>query len=348
MNTSPPEFTFANRPIGINHPPLVVAEAGINHNGDVNKAKELVDAAVECGCDAIKFQTHIAQQEMLPQSLTPGALSQQTVWEIINQVELNQEEEVEIQAYCKSKGILFFSTPFSREAADRLNQMGVSGYKIGAGECNNLPLLRHVASFGKPIILSTGMNGLDSVKKSVSTIASSGCDMALLHCVSIYPTPYEKVGLGCITQLQNQFPDRVIGLSDHSDDVWTALGSVALGASILEKHFTVSKNWDGPDISISIDPAQMKNLVKGAKAIWQARGGAKSLHKEEQPVMDFAFASVVSIAPIKKGEKLSQQNTWVKRAGKGGIPAAEIESVWGKHSTTDIEPNTQIQPNEIE
>ena len=343
----PPEFSFASRAIGINHPPFVVAEAGINHNGSVAKAKQLVDAAVACGADAIKFQTHIAKEEMLPQSLTPGALSQQTVWEIINQVELSQTQESQIQAYCEAKGILFFSTPFSRAAADRLNQMGVAGFKIGAGECNNLPLLRHVASFGKPIILSTGMNNLASIKKSVATIAAGGCPVALLHCVSIYPTPYEKVGLGCITELQKEFGENVIGLSDHSDDVWTALGAVALGASILEKHFTVSKSWEGPDISISIDPSQMTNLVKGAKAIWQARGGSKTPFKEEQPVMDFAFASVVSTAPIKKGEQFSQHNTWVKRAGKGGIPAAEIESVWGKHSTTAIAADCQLQPNQI-
>ena len=224
--------------------------------------------------------------------------------------------------------------------------MGVPAFKIGSGECNNLPLLDHIAGFGKPMILSTGMNDLTSVKRSVEVIKGR-VPYALLHCTSMYPTPYEKVRLGAVSELLGHF-DAPIGLSDHSMNIWTCLGAVALGASILEKHFTISRSWPGPDTGISIEPHELKDMIDGSRAIWQARGGAKTILAEEQPVIDFAYATVVSIAPIKAGDTYTRDNIWVKRPGTGPIRADRFEDIIGKVATRDIPAEVHIQFRDIQ
>ena len=282
-----------------------MAEVGINHEGDYDKAIQLVDAAVGASAELVKFQCHITEKEMVPTNMTPGEISTEKLWDIIKRCELTEDEERRIQAYCKEKGILYLSTPFSREAADRLHDMGVPAFKIGSGECNNIPLLDHIARFGKPMILSTGMNDLNSVRRSVAAIRKHGTPLALMHCTSMYPTPYDKVRLGAVGQLMKEFPDLPIGLSDHSMNIWTCLGAVALGASVLEKHFTVSRDWPGPDTGISIEPAELRDLIVGARAIWRAGGGSKTILADEQPVIDFAYATVVTIAPVPAGARFS-------------------------------------------
>ena len=335
-------FFVNDRKIGPDHPPLVIAEVGINHEGSLGKALKLVDSAVECGAEVVKFQCHITEKEMIPTEMTPGKISSEKLWDIIKRCELKIEEEYELMEYCKKKEIIFLSTPFSREAADRLNKMNIPAFKIGSGECNNLPLIHHVSSLNKPIILSTGMNDISSIKTSVDIINSYGVPLALMHCTSMYPTPYEKVRLGAINELRENFPLIPIGLSDHSLDIWTCLGAVSLGASILEKHFTISRSWPGPDTSISIEPNELQSLIKGARAIWQARGGSKTILEEEKPVIDFAYASIVSIKNIKKGDKLSLDNIWVKRPGNGGILAKDFESIIGKVAKKDIKADLQL------
>ena len=215
-------------------------------------------------------------------------------------------------------------------------------YKIGSGECNNLPLLNHVANFKKPMILSTGMNDISSIKASVETILNHGVPLALLHCTSIYPAPPETMRLGAITHLKDEFPDLEIGLSDHSLGISVALGSVAVGANIVEKHFTKSRQWPGPDNPFSIEPNELKNLVDWSKEIWKARGGKKDILDDEKPVIDFAYACVVAIKDINKGEALSLDNIWVKRPGTGEIFAKDFEDVLGKVATVDISENTQL------
>lgn len=334
------------RRIGTDQPPLVLAEVGINHEGDVNKALQLVDAAVAAGAEAVKFQCHITEQEMIPTDMKPGKISDERLWDIIKRCELTEAEERRIQAYCGEKGIIYLSTPFSREAADRLNAMGVPAFKIGSGECNNLPLIDHIARFGKPVILSTGMNDLASVRRSASVLEGR-VPFALLHCTSMYPTPYDKVRLGAITELRQAFPAVPVGLSDHSLGIWTCLGSVALGACLLEKHFTISRAWPGPDTSISIEPKELADLIRGSRAIWEARGGAKTILPEEQPVIEFAYATVVSIAPIKAGEELSLANVWVKRPGTGSIHADRLTAILGKQATRNLPADYQLRPEDI-
>jgi len=341
------DFKIGDRSIGPEHPPLVIVEVGINHEGQVEKALQMVDAAVEAGAEVVKFQTHITEKEMVPTDMTPGGISDEKLWDIIKRCELTEKEERQVQAYCQKKGVLYLSTPFSREASDRLEDMGVPAFKIGSGECNNLPLLDHIATKGKPIILSTGMNDLESVKRSAKTILRHNVPLALTHCTSMYPTPYDKVRLGALKKLQEEFPDLPVGLSDHSLNIWTCLGAVALGASILEKHFTVSRSWPGPDTGISIEPQELKDLIAGSQAIWQARGGAKTILDEEKPVIEFAYATVVTIAPVKAGELFTRDNVWVKRPGVGHIHATQLDDVLAKKAAVDIPAEQHVKPTDI-
>jgi sialic acid synthase SpsE len=336
-------FLIGERAVGADHRPLVVAEVGINHEGNIKKALRMVDAAAAAGAECIKFQCHITEKEMIPTDMTPGEISDERLWDIIKRCELTASEEKEVQAYCRELGIIYFSTPFSREAADRLAELGVPVFKIGSGECNNLPLLDHIARFGKPMILSTGMNSLDSVARSVDAILTHDVPLAVLHCTSMYPTPYEKVRLAGITDLQRQFPGLPVGLSDHSMGIWTCLGAVALGACILEKHFTVTRDWPGPDVPISIEPQELSDLIVGSDAVWRARGGGKTMLQEEQPVIEFAYACVVTIKPIKKGEIFSRENIWVKRPGTGPLKATRFEEVLGREATQDIPVDVHVQ-----
>lgn len=341
------EFVIGERPVGSDHPPLVIVEVGINHEGDVGKALQLVDAAAEAGAELVKFQCHITEKEMIPTDMTPGGISSEKLWDIIKRCELSEEEERRVQAYCQEKGVIYLSSPFSREAADRLDAMGVPGFKIGSGECNNIPLLAHVAAKGKPIILSTGMNDLRSVRESVIAIKKYDVPLALMHCTSLYPTPYNKVRLGALLELQAEFPELPVGLSDHTLNIWTCLGAVALGASLLEKHFTISRHWPGPDTSISIEPDELKRMIEGSRAIWEARGGAKTVLPEEQPVIDFAYATVVTIAPVKAGEVFDHENVWVKRPGTGPILANRLDDVIGKKATRDLPAEVHVAPADV-
>jgi sialic acid synthase SpsE len=342
-----PEIVIAGRKIGPAHPPFVIAEVGINHEGEFDKAIQLVDAAIAAGAEVVKFQCHITEKEMVPSDMTPGQISSERLWDIIKRCELTAEEERRVQTYCAEKKIMYLSTPFSREAADRLRGMGVPAFKIGSGECNNIPLLDHISRFGCPIILSTGMNDLASVKRSVAAIRRHGTPLALMHCTSMYPTPYGMVRLGAVTELQREFHDLPIGLSDHSMNVWTCLGAVALGASILEKHFTISRRWPGPDTGISIEPTELKSLIDGSRAVWEARGGSKTILREEQPVIEFAYATVVTIAPIKAGERFGMDNTWVKRPGTGPIAATQLNDVLGKVARRNLAADIHIRPDDI-
>ncbi|MEO0322062.1 MAG: N-acetylneuraminate synthase family protein [Myxococcota bacterium] len=334
---------IGERLVGDGAPPLVVPEIGINHEGSVEKALRMVDDAAKAGAELVKFQCHVIEDEMIPaaKDVVPGN-AEEGIWEIMERCALSEEETREVKAYVEDKGLMYLSTPFSRAAADRLEALGVDAYKIGSGECNNTPLIDHVASFGKPVILSTGMNDISTVAPSVEILERRGVDYALLHCTSMYPTPYDKVRLGGITELGDAFPNAVLGLSDHSLGNWTCFGAVPYGARILEKHFTSDTRWPGPDVPISIDPRELEELIVGSKAIFEALGGGKTILAEEQPTIDFAYACVVSTRDIQPGETLNDANTWVKRPGTGEIHAKDYANVLGKTARTTIPQDTQI------
>ena len=335
------------RLIGEEYEPFVIVEIGINHEGDFQKAKKMVKDAYECGAECVKFQCHIIEDEMLKNDVVP-ANAKESIWEIIKRCALTEEEDVELKKYVEKLGMIYLSTPFSRAAADRLEKMGVSAYKIGSGECNNYPLVEHIASFGAPIILSTGMNDLRSISKSVDILKKAGVEYALLHCTSMYPTPYDKVRLGALLELRENFPNAVLGLSDHSMGNYTCFAAIPLGASILEKHFTSNRKWAGPDVPISITPVELRDLIKGSKAIHQALGGSKSILEEEKPTIDFAYACVVAIKDIRNGEHFTKDNIWVKRPGTGDIKAENYNKILGKKSRKVIERDTQIKWNMID
>ena len=340
---------IAGRKIGPDYPPLVIAEIGINHEGSLAVAKEMVDAAHRAGVEVVKHQTHIVADEMsgAAKKVIPGN-ADVSIYEIMERCALNEEEELELKKYVESKGMIFISTPFSRAAANRLQKMDIPAYKIGSGECNNYPLLEHICTFGKPVILSTGMNTIESVQKAVAIFDKHNIPVALLHTTNLYPTPIHLVRFGAMTQLHEAFPDKVFGLSDHTLNNNACLGAVALGASILERHFTDHMQRTGPDIVCSMDEKACAELIVSSNEIWQMRGGTKEPANEEQVTIDFAFATVCSIATIQKGEKLSKENIWVKRPGTGKILAEHYNDLLGKTATRTIENDEQLDFNDFE
>lgn len=341
-----PEFQFGHRAIGPRHPPLVIAEIGINHEGDIRKARRMVDDAHAAGCECVKFQCHVIDDEMIPNDVVPGN-ARETIWDIMARCALSESEEIALKEHVEAKGMTYLCTPFSRAAAERLERMGVCAYKIGSGECNNYPLVRHIASYRKPVILSTGMNDVSTITPAVEILRKAGVPFALLHCTSMYPTPYEKVRLGALPELTKHFGDAVVGLSDHSLGNYTCFAAVALGASILEKHFTSDKAWPGPDVPISIDPRELKELIEGSRAIYHALGGSKTILPEEQPTIDFAYACVVSTRAIEAGDDFTGENIWVKRPGTGEIKAGDFANVLGRKARRPIPKDRQIKWSDL-
>ncbi len=340
-------LSINGRKIGEKYKPFIIPEIGINHEGSFAKAKKMIKDAHNAGAECVKFQCHIIEDEMIENDIIPKNANE-SIWEIMKRCSFNEYEEKKLKKYTEELGMIYMSTPFSKAAANRLEEMNISSYKIGSGECNNYPLIKHIASFGKPIILSTGMNDIQSISKSVKILETSKVDYALLHTTSMYPTPYDKVRLGSLTDLKNNFPNTVIGLSDHSVGNYTSFASISLGASIIEKHFTSKKSWLGPDIQVSIDPKELKDLIIGSEAINLSLGGHKTILKDEQPTIDFAYSCVVSIDSIKKDEIFTEDNIWVKRPGTGKIKAEKYPDIIGKKAKKDILKNTQLTWQDIQ
>jgi len=343
------EISIENRKIGINHPPLVIVEIGINHNGDLKTAFEMVDAAYNAGAEIIKHQTHVVEDEMSKEAKNViPANADVSIYDIMKKSALNEEDEIKLKNYVESKGMIFISTPFSRAAANRLERMGVSAYKIGSGECNNYPLIEHIAAFSKPMIVSTGMNSIESVKKTVQILERYKVEYALLHTTNLYPTPPHLVRLGAMQELMQEFPNAIVGLSDHTTSNLACFGATALGACILERHFTDSMSREGPDIINSMDPTALKELIEGSKTLTLMRGGKKEAAPEEQVTIDFAFATVVTIKDIKKGEEFTKENIWVKRPGTGEIRAEHYNDTLGKRAALDIKNDEHLSWKSID
>jgi N-acetylneuraminate synthase len=270
-----------------------------------------------------------------------------SIYEIMKEAALNEEDEFELKMYVEKQGMIFLSTPFSRAAADRLCRFNVQAYKIGSGECNNYPLIQYIASFRKPMILSTGMNNIKSVQKAVEIIESYNNPYVLLHTTNLYPTPIHLVRLGAMIELQKYFPNAIVGLSDHTTNNNACLAAVALGASVLERHFTDSKKRKAPDIINSMDGKELKELIQSVNEIYQMRGGFKEATKEEKVTMDFAFSTVVSIKSIQKGETFTMNNIWVKRPAIGEIKAEFFYDILGKIATRNIECDEHLKLSDI-
>lgn len=340
---------LAHRTIGPSEPPLVIAEIGINHGGDLEVAKTMVREAARAGCECIKHQTHFVEDEMTEEAkgiFPPNA--DVSIWEVMQRCALSPDDEIALKAYAEELGLIYISTPFSRAAADFLNEIGVPGFKIGSGEADNLPLIRHVAGFGKPVIMSTGMQTIDSLRPSVAILQDAGIDFALLECTNLYPSPPEIVSLKGVTELQAAFPGAVVGFSDHSIGPEMALASVALGACILERHFTDTRYREGPDISCSMDPAELRHLIDRSAEIHIALHNEKQRTGPEEDVYRFARASVVADADLPAGHVIGEADIWARRPGSGEIPGYEFDAVVGKRLTRAVSRNEQLSWADLE
>jgi N-acetylneuraminate synthase len=339
------EFKIGKRKVGKKYPPLVIAEIGINHNGSLDLAIELADSAIRAGAEVIKHQTHIPSEEMSIEAkkIKPGN-SNKSIYRIMEESALSESEERKLFQYVRSKKSIFISSPFSYAAADRLNKFGIPAFKVGSGECNNFHFIEYLCKFKKPIIMSTGMNSIASIRKSINIIRRKKIPLALLHCTNIYPTPFNLIRLGCIAELQSAYKDCVIGYSDHTVTNHTCLAAVSLGASIIEKHYVDSRTKrKGPDVVCSMDSNELKDLIAGSKNIFYDSGGKKLPIKEEKKTINFAFASVVSKIKIIAGEKLSKNNITLKRPSGGDFGIKDLNKLFGKFARIDIKENIQLK-----
>ncbi len=334
-------LSIKNINIGIDYEPLVIPEIGINHNGDIETAFKMVDAAARAGAKIIKHQTHIIDDEMSSEAknVIPGN-STKSIYKVMEECALNEEEERKLMEYTQSKGMVFLSTPFSRAAALRLDKFGVSAYKIGSGEMNNHPLIDLVSKLGRPMIVSTGMNDMESIRRTVDIIDKNNCPFALLHTTNLYPTPSKFVRLGAMIELKEFGVP--IGLSDHTINNNACIAAIALGASVVERHFTDTKDRIGNDIVCSMDENELKDLLSASREVYSMRGGKKGPLLQEQITIDFAFATVVTISDIKEGELFTSENLWVKRPGTGEIKAIEYKNIIGKRAKTNIKRDTHL------
>ncbi|WP_050526303.1 N-acetylneuraminate synthase family protein [Pseudorhodobacter aquimaris] len=339
---------IGNREIGPAHPPLVIAEIGINHGGSLEVAREMVRLAALSGCECVKHQTHILEDEMTEEAKSifpPNA--DVSIWDVMAGCALSLEDERSLKDYTESLGMIYLSTPFSRAAADFLESLDVPAYKIGSGEADNLPLIRHIARKGKPVIMSTGMQSIESIRASVEILDAAGVDYALLECTNLYPSPPEIVSLKGVTDLKAAFPKAVVGFSDHSIGPEMALASVALGASIVERHYTDSRYRIGPDIINSMDPAELRHLIDRSREIWIAANNPKRRTEAEEPVYRFARASVVADRDLAAGHVITESDIWARRPGSGEIAGYDFDKVVGRRLTRAVTRNTQLKWDDL-
>ena len=341
-------MNIAGRKIGPAYPPLVIAEIGINHGGSLDVAKDMVRLAAGAGCEMIKHQTHIIEDEMTDEAkeiFPPNA--DVSIWHVMERCALSLPEEAELKRYTESLGMIWISTPFSRAAADFLETLDVPAYKIGSGEADNLPLIRHIARKGRPVILSTGMQTIETIRRSVAILDGAGIDYALLECTNLYPSPPEIVSLQGVTDLRNAFPRAVVGFSDHSIGPEMALASVALGACILERHYTDTRYRKGPDIINSMDPAELRFLIDRSREIHTALHNPKQRTEAEEPVYRFARASVVADRDLPEGHVIAEADIWARRPGSGEIAGYDFDRVPGKRLTRAVTRNTQLKWSDL-
>ncbi len=341
---------IGGKAIGAGAPVFIIAEAGVNHNGDLSFAKKLIDAAVEAGADAVKFQTFDpdtlvtknaakADYQNKNEQMKGG---EETQYEMLKRLMLKRADHPTLKKYAEQKGIIFLSTPFSLSDAEFLRDLGVLALKIGSSDTNNIPYLRTIARWGLPLILSTGMSDLALIKESVETIRKAGNeDLVVLHCTTNYPAPMNEVNLRAMPLLQKEL-DLPVGFSDHTKGVTAAALAVALGASVIEKHLTLDNEMEGPDHKASLDPVAFKTLVTAIRDAELALGtGKKELFTSEREIATIARKSVVTSQSIKKGELFTEENLTTKRPGTG-LPPKDLDRVVGKRATRAIPTDTLI------
>lgn len=343
---------ISNKPVGEGYPTFIIAEAGVNHNGKLEQAKKLIDIAVEAGADAVKFQT-FKSENLVSSNLENADYVKKNIGkkltqsEMIKSLELKYEEFKELKNYCDKKGIIFLSTPHSFDAIDFLEDL-VPAYKFGSGDITNMPALKHAAKKGKPIILSTGMSTLNEVKFAIDAIKSEGNNQIItLHCTTDYPCPIKEVNLRAMITMQKEL-DCLVGYSDHTSGIITPIVATALGAVIIEKHFTIDKNLPGPDHKASLEPDELKRMVNKIRETEEILGSyEKKPTKSEEKIMNLVRKSIVAIKEIEKGTIINKNMIAVKRPGVGVSPS-QIDKIIGKKAKRTIAKDEIFQADMVE
>jgi len=336
------EFSFGRTQISERNPVVTIAEAACEHLGSLEVAKRMVEAAKEAGADIIKFQMHLPE-EMIPHTIRFWGGSMD---EVLARYNLPTEAHQELIRHCEEVGIQYLCTPFCATAADVLDGLGTLAFKTGSGEMTNLPMLRHIARKGKPMIVSTGMATIDEIEEMVMALRVEDAKFMLMHCTSAYPPRYDQINLRFIGHLKEKF-DVLVGYSDHTPDVWTALGAVVVGAKVIEKHFTLDRALKGPDYHISLEPNEFHTMVEAIRKLEAALGSEKMIHAEEETVRRWAHHSVVSLCAIPAGSRITPEMIGVKRPG-WGVPAKQLEAFYGHVAKRDIPANSFLKWEDVE
>ena len=333
--------------IGDGYPCFIIAEAGVNHNGDVSLAKEMVDKAVEAGVDAIKFQT-FKSEKLVTKYASMAKYQKENIGEedsqfnMLKKLELSFEEFIELKDYCNDKNIIFMSTPFDIESAEFLNSMGMEAFKISSGDLTNIPMLEYIANFNKPIILSSGMSVIGEIEDALISLRNRGVEnVAVLHCTSNYPAPLDSVNLKAMNTIKNTF-NILGGYSDHTKGITIPIAAAALGANIIEKHFTMDKSMEGPDHKASLNPQELKIMVEEIRKVEISLGsGIKMFSESEIDTMKVARKSIVTARDIKCGEVIELDDLDYKRPGNG-LPPKYYKEIIGKRAKRDIKIDEQL------
>jgi len=325
--------------------PFIIAEACDNHFGDINLAIKMIDAAKEAGADAIKFQHHLPDEEMLP--IIPMSDNfEEPLYDFLKKNALKLHQHIKLKEYCDKVNILYLCTPFSYKAAVEINKL-VPIFKIGSGEMTDIPSLEKITKLGKGMIISTGMSTFEEIDRTYNFILSKKIPLVLMNCISEYPPLYEDLNLLVIKEMIKRYPKALIGHSDHTSELYSSLAAITLGAKILEKHVILDKKMKGPDQKVSIDFQELKKLVDGAKKINLSLGKEKKVHQKEKQIRKWAFRSLVSIKKIPKNKIIDQEDIWCKRPGTG-IPSYLMNDVIGLRTLKEIENNQLIDWKDLE
>ena len=329
---------------------FIIAEAGVNHNGSIELAKKLIDVAADAGSDAVKFQTFKAER-LVCKSAAKADYQKKTTdadesqFDMLKRLELNEDAHKELMGYCRDKGIIFLSTPFDLESIDMLGSLGIEIFKIPSGEITNLPYLRKIGRLKKKIMLSTGMADIGEIGNAINVLTEYGTrkdDITVLHCNTEYPTFFEDVNLLAMLTIRDVFKVNV-GYSDHTPGIEAPVAAVALGASVIEKHFTIDKNMKGPDHKASLEPDELKAMIYAIRNIEKALGnGIKKPSRSEMKNIQVVRKSIVAAKDIKKGETFTEDNITVKRPGTG-ISPMEWDGIIGKAAIKDFAENESIE-----
>ena len=336
-------IAFDGNNIDIGEQPYIVAEAGVNFRDDIELAKSFIEEAAIAGADAVKFQTHVPEAEMVESEMRK--LNMGNLYERMGVYELSMDEHRALKTHCEEHNVLFLSTPFSPAAVERLEELGVSAYKVGSGELTNHHLLRTIAETGKPMIVSTGMHDMATVRETSELLKECDAEFMFLYCVSEYPTEPSDFNLGLINRMRSEF-DVPVGFSDHSTGVEAAAVAMARGAALVEKHFTIDRRLPGGDQEVSIDPEELEELVNYATICHETRGDEKDVRDGEAAIAKWARHSVVTAKQVTSGETLTAEDLTTKRPGTG-IPATEFSDVVGRTAARDIDVNTMIQESDL-